>query len=180
MNAESIAYFLLGLRNVEHSEIIRRSYPTDFKHAVRLAKLEEVASRTKDEQIQPFYKHVKLAVQNELPQRREEYHPYDERRFSRPRDATQQRPYSPQDDRRDYPPQYYQHNERQSRDHNRYENDNFHPRERSQDGHLGDRAHNLTMASALRVMQPYVSSITRHVIATTVRQNFPKVLYSRE
>jgi hypothetical protein len=150
LNAEAIACFIGGLRDVEHSEIIRRSYPTEFKQAVRLAKLEEVASRTKNERTKPFFKQVKIAVQGEVPPRKEDYPQYDERRYSRPRDATPQRPVSPQGERREYNNRYYpQNDQRRSRDpqnygSNRPNNNGYQRRERSQERYEPQRRRSLS------------------------------------
>lgn len=106
IDAEAVANFLLGLRSPALSDVVRRASPPDFKSAIRIARLEEVASRTNHERSQPFFKSVKMAVPLEQPPR--------ERERERERDLTPQRGRERYDSnnergrdnrRRDYTPQ---------------------------------------------------------------------------
>jgi hypothetical protein len=62
VDAEATANLILGMFNTEMASVVRRTYPKTFKEAVKIAKLEELAKKTKNDNSEMVFKQVKLAV----------------------------------------------------------------------------------------------------------------------
>jgi hypothetical protein len=65
IDADAIAMLMIGVRNTEIASVVRRAYPKSFKEAVKIAKLEELATKTSNENTQMFFKQVKMATHDQ-------------------------------------------------------------------------------------------------------------------
>jgi Retrotransposon gag protein len=122
LDNDAIAMLMIGVHNSEIASVVRRAYPKTFKDAVKIAKLEELASKTTTENIPTFFKNVKLAYEDQI-----QYIPYNYQQGFAPRhnEINYRQGITPRNDerhyyRRDYSPRNNDQNYQQGNSDPRY------------------------------------------------------------